>query len=741
MDVFEFRQHIVDEYAQFTRSFTRIRAADIRDYVDSQYRSQKYWPEPLVQINPNFKAGGTVEELVAAGQLSSPCAAIFRLGKTSFSAGISLPLHKHQAEAISLAASGESYVLTTGTGSGKSLGYFIPIVDACLKAKAGNPAPRTRAIVIYPMNALANSQLEELKKFLGSDPAQRPVTFGRYTGQESDEERQAMAAHPPDILLTNFMMLELLMTRQNDIDKAVMRNAKGLRFLVLDELHTYRGRQGADVALLVRRVREALSEQLICIGTSATMATEGTQMARNAIVADVATRLFGTPIPDRNVITETLRRTTPEGETLASVAPRLASAIRAGVPKDLDFDAMAAHPVAVWVELTLGLTYEDDKPRRAKPRTLAQAADLLHEAAGVAREECLSYLQDFLLRAYVVRDEGGRSLFAFKLHQFIAGGGKVYVSLEPPALRAVTLDGQQFVPGDDSRRRRYYQVHFCRDCGQEYIPVWDSENPEGRTFDVRSIDERQHDDEQVKFGFLMPDTGGSWNPESIDEYPESWVEERADGEWRIKSAQRKYVPQAVRVRPDGVVAVENSMAAWFVPGAFRFCLACGTSHATSGKDSLRLTSLSGEGRSSATTMLTLSALRYLYEQDRQLTPEAKKVLGFSDNRQDFDMEPRSSRSTSTNCARCFKKVIGRRRTSLSPSPVGRVMGRRACDRLRTQPCARRSRSSPTSSSRAALHSGSFGWVSAPAPLLKTCEPDMTDASRASMGATLMTPNQ
>ena len=84
-----------------------------------------------------------------------------------------------------------------------------------------------------------------------------------------------MAATPPDILLTNFMMLELLMTRQNDIDKAVMRNAKGLRFLVLDELHTYRGRQGADVALLVRRVRERSRDELICIGTSATMAIRG----------------------------------------------------------------------------------------------------------------------------------------------------------------------------------------------------------------------------------------------------------------------------------------------------------------------------------------------------------------------------------------------------------------------------------------------------------------------------------
>jgi Lhr-like helicase/very-short-patch-repair endonuclease len=638
LDVFEFRRHLVGEYEQFTRSFTRIKADDLRTYVDAQYVGGKYWPEPLVQINPNFRSGGTVEDLVKAGQLRAECADIFRFGKSASSAGVSLPLHKHQAEAISLAAARESYVLTTGTGSGKSLSYFIPIVDACLDSKATDKTPKTRAIVIYPMNALANSQLEELKKFLGSNPVERPVTFGRYTGQETEEERQAMAATPPDILLTNFMMLELLMTRQNDIDKAVMRNAKGLQFLVLDELHTYRGRQGADVALLVRRVREALSEDLICIGTSATMATDGSQMERNATVANVASRLFGTPIPDRNVITETLRRTTPEHETLATVSPRLAAAIRAGVPEDLDFGALAAHPVSVWVELTLGLTYEGDKPRRARPCTLGDAARHLHKSSGLSVLECLDYLQKFLLRAYAVRDEGDRSLFAFKLHQFIAGGGKVYATLEAPGHRAITLDGQQFVSGDGDRQRRYFHVHFCRDCGQEYIPVWDTDGPEGRTFAVRSIDERQHDDEAVKFGFLMPDGRGIWEPDALERYPETWLEERADGEWRIKSAQRKFMPQAVKARPDGVSTTETGLQAWFIPGAFRFCLACGVSHTSSGKDALRLTSLSGEGRSSATTMLTLSALRYLYEQDQQLSVEAKKVLGFSDNRQDAALQ-------------------------------------------------------------------------------------------------------
>lgn len=638
MDVFQFREHLVQEYEQFTRSFTRIRSEDIRAYVDGEYDSQRYWPEPLIQVNPNYRSGGTIDALVEAGQLSPECSTIFRLGKSSSSAGLALPLHQHQAEAISLALAGESYVLTTGTGSGKSLAYFIPIIDACIKARKADPTPRTRAIVIYPMNALANSQLEELKKFLGSDPATQAVSFGRYTGQENDEERQAMAAHPPDILLTNFMMLELLMTRQNDIDKAVMRNATGLRFLVLDELHTYRGRQGADVALLVRRVREALSDRLICIGTSATMASEGSQMERNTVVANVARRLFGTPISERNVITETLRRTTPENQTLATVASQLGASIRAGVPMDLGFDAMAAHPISVWVELTLGLTYEGDKPERAKPKTLAEAARLLSDASGEPEGLCLTYLQQFMLRAYAVTDATGKSLFAFKLHQFIAGGGKVYATLEAPGQRAITLDGQQFVSGDEERSRRYFHVHFCRDCGQEYMPVWDTEAPEGRVFESRSIDERQHEDEQVKFGFLMPDGQGLWEPEALERYPESWLEERADGEWRIKAAQRKFKPQAVTVRPDGVTTNDRGLQAWFIPGSFRFCLNCGVSHSSAGKDALRLTTLSGEGRSSATTMLTLSALRYLYEQDQQLSAQAKKVLGFSDNRQDAALQ-------------------------------------------------------------------------------------------------------
>jgi ATP-dependent helicase YprA (DUF1998 family) len=177
---------------------------------------------------------------------------------------------------LDFAARRESFVVTTGTGSGKSLSFFIPVVDRILREKASDPTPRTRAIIIYPMNALANSQLEEMRKFLCDCPEDsKPVSIRRYTAQEGDAERREIRENPPDILLTNYMMLDLILTRRND-DHRVVEHCRGLEFLVLDELHSYRGRQGADVAMLVRRLKaQTDSADLLCIGTSATMATIG----------------------------------------------------------------------------------------------------------------------------------------------------------------------------------------------------------------------------------------------------------------------------------------------------------------------------------------------------------------------------------------------------------------------------------------------------------------------------------
>jgi ATP-dependent helicase YprA (DUF1998 family) len=308
VDVFDLDRTLVADYASFARSFTQIRAQDIRDQVDSIYASRRFWPEPLITVNPHFERGASVEALVADGSLHPDVARVFRVD------GQSITLYRHQMQSVAKASARQSFAVTTGTGSGKSLCFFIPIIDAAIRARASGEEPRTRAIVIYPMNALANSQREELNKFLdqsGLPESLRP-TFARYTGQEDQDERERIRDAKPDILLTNFMMLELLMTRQNKLDQTVIENAQGLDFIVLDELHTYRGRQGADVAMLVRRLRDRLCRHRVplCIGTSATMSSQDDETERAIAVANVASRLFGTDIPPHAVIDETLERAT-----------------------------------------------------------------------------------------------------------------------------------------------------------------------------------------------------------------------------------------------------------------------------------------------------------------------------------------------------------------------------------------------------------------------------------------------
>lgn len=638
-NVFDFRDQLVKEYSAFSRSFTRIAADDIREEVERQYEAGRYWPEPLIQINPNYLRKDTVQGLVRQGVLHTACAEIFQTGKTE---GNPQPLHlyAHQMEALAKGQSGQSFVVTTGTGSGKSLAFFLPVIDHILKTSGHQSPPRTRAVVIYPMNALANSQIEELEKYLcGYPEGEKPFSVARYTGQEDAAERQAIADNPPDILLTNFMMLELILTRYEETDRRVVEHCHGLEFLILDELHTYRGRQGADVALLVRRLRERLqADNLVCIGTSATMSSVGNMADRNKTVAAVASKLFGAKITEHDVIGETLERVTNASKDVITIRPELKAELEREVFFWQDFDAFRNNALAIWVELNLGIElFGQEAPRRAKPITLKEASQRLMQDAGCSDEEARNGLQRFLIAAHKVKTPQGAAPFAFKLHQFISGPGKVHATLEACGQRHITLDAQRFAPGRQSESVLLYPAHFCRDCGQEYHPVWRSE--QGNVgYSPREIDDVSADDnEDVRFGFLCPRHSEQIFQGRLEDLPENWLD-LTRAEPKIRATYKKAIPYETLVDPQGNEG--RGEAYWYIPGKFRFCLNCGQLHEAHGKDINRLASLSGEGRSSATTVLTLSALRQLFSQEEigPGLPDPRKFLGFSDNRQDAALQ-------------------------------------------------------------------------------------------------------
>ncbi len=279
---------------------------------------------PYIEFTPPFKPGKTPDALINEGVLSSNFRAL------GHSDGIPLerPLYLHQEEAIRKVRGGRNIVITTGTGSGKTEAFLIPILDALLREEAAGTLaePGVRALLLYPMNALANDQMERLRAYLQHYPS---ITFGRYVGETKYKRREAeelyarihedgkfpqplpnelicrtkMQAHPPHILLTNYAMLEYLLLRPDDSPLFDGETGEHWRFIVVDEAHSYDGAQATEIAMLLRRLQDRVTQggrkTLQAIATSATLG-EG-EKSRPEIAA-FARDLFNLPFEPQDVI-------------------------------------------------------------------------------------------------------------------------------------------------------------------------------------------------------------------------------------------------------------------------------------------------------------------------------------------------------------------------------------------------------------------------------------------------------
>jgi superfamily II DNA/RNA helicase len=642
MDAFKVHRDLIDDYRRFTEGFVEVQDRRLRDRLEDESARGAQWPDPWLSLNPSFESGGSVDELVAEGILHETCSDVFRFKRGERDRGEQpLVFHRHQREAIEVASTRKSYVLTTGTGSGKSLAYIVPIVDRVLREGSGNGV---KAIVVYPMNALANSQMEELKKFLhfGFD-GRPPVTFRRYTGQESQEDREEILRNPPDIILTNYVMLELLLTRPDE-RASLVKAAQGLQFLVLDELHTYRGRQGADVGMLVRRVRQACkaTDTLQCVGTSATMSSGGTLADQRRDVAEVASRIFGTDVTPDAVITESLVRATPE---TAPDPDQLSEIVR--VRGDIEAPALSLSAaeltedaLASWIETEFGVQRESANGPlvRRPPQTVEAASHVLSELAGRDAERCGNAIRSTLLAGSRTKNATGRSFFAFRLHQFLSKGGTVYTTAESVTDRAIETVFQLVLPGDTERR--LYPLAFCRECGQEYLMV---HREDGYALARHQLRVTEQGDGYL---YLSDDLPWPANPIADGRLPASWLMIGAAGV-TVTRTREKDVPERVSVHPNGAVTPlgdddvpeGETLAAW-IPGIFRFCLNCGVSYeAPRTSEYTKLVTLDREGRSSAMTVLATSLIASLKQlPEGELDPQARKLLTFVDNRQDASLQ-------------------------------------------------------------------------------------------------------
>ncbi len=617
--IFNLHRSVLADYRDFVRSFFLIADERARQFVDRALEEEAYlWPEPLIQVSPNFANGATVDELAEEGLITPQTADIFRT-----SAGKPFRLYRHQDEALRKALQRKSFVVTSGTGSGKSLCYFLPIVDSLIRQP--DTGERAAALVVYPMNALVNSQLRVLTE-LEENYEQRtgrpfPITFAKYTGETGDAEREAMRQHPPQILLTNYVMAELLLVRPED-QRFLDRECGGLRFLVFDELHTYRGRQGADVAMLVRRLKErCAAPDLVHVGTSATMVAHPQASAeeRRATVAEFATRFFGHPFAPDDVIEETLAPLTEGGP---ATREELVAVLNESLPTE--YDTFRRHPLVRWVEYELGIEREGDgRFRRRTPRSLSEAAKALAEFTGNEETLCEERLRQVLILGGSLAGPDGRGRIAFKLHQFISQGRALYATLEAPHVREFSMEGQL----QASDARLFAPLKFCRQCGQEYYHVLRAED----RFLPHPVGIQPDDEDEVTAGYLM-----------LAPQEEDWSEEQIPEEWRdangkLKATWRDRVPEPVWVAPDGTYSAaerEGACKMWWQKAPFCLCLDCGEFYTAREREFAKLATLSSEARTSATTVLATSLLRHA-----GLTKAAQdKLLTFTDNRQDASLQ-------------------------------------------------------------------------------------------------------
>ncbi|MCB9304838.1 MAG: DEAD/DEAH box helicase [Lewinellaceae bacterium] len=636
MNIFETHHAIVREYKNYIESFINIRKDHIREAVQDALDNGKLWPNPLIQFNPIYKEGEPVASLIKNGVLHSGLGHVFK----------GYNLYHHQVEALTLGAQGKGFIVTSGTGSGKSL-TFLGTIFNYLQKEPGIPG--VKAILIYPMNALINSQYQEIEKYAANyqknTGADFPITFAQYTGQEDEETRDKIRANPPDILLTNYMMLELILTRSADVD---VRNSvyKSLRYLVYDELHTFRGRQGSDVALLNRRLRALCKNEITCIGTSATMVSGGSLFDQKAKVAEVASTFFGVEFEPEQVIVERLE---PSLSAEPVTKGALVRAIQGGINIHGSWEDLYNDPLAHWLEQNAALYITGEgHTMRKKPQTLEQITKELSDFTGLGEATCQAALiqeLEWISRVNVkAAEEGKKTILPYKLHQFISQTGSVYATLEQDETRQkITLESGIYDVEDGVRM--IYPLVFSRETGQEFYCVTLDLGQNmiyPREFSEVPLDKDEEEPDQLSMvGYIIP-APDAWDESRLVDVPGNWVNQRKDGSFTIKKKYRSRMPRYIWFKADGAFSFEAPTESglwfegWYMPYRLLFDPTSMTFYSSMTKDRTKLTALGSEGRATATTILTFNILRQFAEAN--YPSDKQKVLSFTDNRQDAALQ-------------------------------------------------------------------------------------------------------
>lgn len=445
---------------------------------------------PFLDIGGSFETRRTLRELIQDNCVSPLFQSLEPIAEEKRELKLDRPLYRHQETSLLKAAAGENLVVTTGTGSGKTESFLLPIINHLLKEQeSGTLTAGVRAIIIYPMNALANDQMKRMRALFKNYPQ---ICYGVYNGNTEHTQSKALAEYhrtyrddagnplnpapneiisrevmqktPPHILITNYSMLEYMMLRPKD--DAVFSGAK-LKFIVLDEAHIYKGATGMETSLLMRRLRARISEpdSVQYILTSATL---GGPDADGDILG-FAEKLCGVPFHRSGIVRSYEKK--PEMADMLDFPPALFEELQQK-PNDTatiltqyqaDFvpDGNAGEKLyALFLRARL---FAALRKAANEPITVTQLRRALSDIQPMTNDQVVAFI------AVCARAEkDGASLIKPRYHFFVRALEGAYITLANPKYlflqRKHTL---QDAAGKDTAT--VFEAAVCTDCGRMAI--------------------------------------------------------------------------------------------------------------------------------------------------------------------------------------------------------------------------------------------------------------------------------
>ena len=482
-------EQVTQEYRNYLRTEFRAKDPELKAALETALDEPLFLAqEPFFQAHRPFKAGQPWKDLPIDARLARA------LAKRSNSDRAYL----HQSQAIShlLGANASPLVVTTGTGSGKTESFLVPVIQNAIEDAVLFKHPGLTAILVYPMNALANDQLQRIEDYLQESGWAGAIKIAKYDRSTRQKEREELRQNPPHILLTNYMMLEYLLVRPADRD-GIFANHR-CRFLVLDEVHTYRGTLGSNIALLVRRLRQHLNQArqdwnsdpaeallkryptLLPIGTSATIkSVTGAELSpeqrlreRDNAVQGFFSKLTGAESPTIRVIGEELEEiqipaeaTYPQDPVVVAnldendpASVHQAICALGGQSTETPLNEVTRHTRILW-DLNQWLIQAPMSLGDIVKRVKTEVPERQHQGNDLVRQE----VETALVAGAAMADDVPGTL-RLRSHRLIRGGWQFHRCVNPNCGKLYPMGEERCDCGSATA-----PLFLCRNCGAHYL--------------------------------------------------------------------------------------------------------------------------------------------------------------------------------------------------------------------------------------------------------------------------------